>query len=125
MKLLHTSITVKDMDESIKFYTELLGLKLVKRVEIPENDAEIAFLEDGYTDYRIELTYWRSKREYSEGDQLDHLALEVEDIEEAVAELRRRGVNIAREPYSLSHTKTRIAFITDPNDIWIELIQHR
>ncbi len=124
MKLLHTSVTVKDMAESIRFYTELLGLKLVKRVEIPENDAEIAFLEDGYTDYQIELTYWRSKQEYTEGDQLDHLAIEVEDIDEAIAELMRKGVNIAKEPYSLSHSQTRIAFITDPNDIWIELIQH-
>ncbi len=125
MKLLHTSITVKNMNESIKFYTELLGLKLVKRVKIPENDAEIAFLEDGYTNYRIELTYWRSKREYSEGDQLDHLALEVDNLEKTVAELRRKEVKIAKKPYSLSHSQTRIAFITDPNDIWIELIQHK
>lgn len=123
MKLLHTSITVKDMDETIRFYTYNLGLKLVNRKEIPENNAEIAFLEDQDTDYRIELTYWREKKDYIEGDQLDHLAFEVEDIDKSIFELRQKGVKIAKEPYSLSNSNKRIAFIQDPNDIWIELIQ--
>lgn len=124
MRLLHTSVTVKDMEESIRFYTENLGLKLVRRIDIPENNAEIAFLKDGETPYRIELTHWRDKRDYTEGDQLDHLALETDDIDRAVTELRRKGVNIAKEPYTLSASKSRIAFVTDPNDIWIEIIQH-
>ena len=123
MKLLHTSITVKNMDETIKFYTDNLGLKLVNRKEIPENDAEIAFLEDNHTDYKIELTFWRGKQDYSEGDQLDHLAFEVEDVDRSIAEFRRKDVKITKEPYSLSNSQKRIAFIQDPNDIWIELIQ--
>jgi lactoylglutathione lyase len=112
------------MDESIIFYTANLELKLVKRLDIPENGAEIAFLDDGVTKYRIELTYWRNKEEYLEGDQLDHLALEVDDVEKTVEKLREKGVKIAKEPYSLSTSKSKIAFIQDPNDIWIELIQH-
>ncbi len=125
MRLLHTSITVKDIDASIRFYTEILGLKLVKRQEIPENNAEIAFLEDGESSHQIELTYWRSKREYIEGDQLDHIALHVSDVDSVVEELRRKGVNIRKEPYNLSRGQSRIAFISDPNDIWIELIQRK
>jgi len=113
------------MDETIKFYTDNLGLRLVNRKEIPENDAEIAFLEDDQTDYRIELTFWRDKHDYSEGDQLDHLALEVDDIDRSIEELRRKGVTIAKEPYSLSNSLKKIAFIQDPNDIWIELIQQK
>jgi len=123
MKFLHTSITVKDMDKTIKFYIDNLGLKLVNRKEIPENNAEIAFLEEEKTNYRIELTYWREKKEYSEGDQLDHLAFEVEDIDKSIAEFRLKGVKIAKEPYSLSNSNKKIAFIIDPNGIWIELIQ--
>lgn len=123
MKLLHTSITVKDMDETINFYTNNLGLKLVKRKEIPENNAEIAFLEEENTDYKIELTYWKEKKGYSEGDQLDHLAFEVEDMNNTINELKQKGVKIVKEPYSLSNSTKKIAFILDPNDIWIELIQ--
>lgn len=112
------------MDESIFFYTDKLGFRLVKRLKIPENEAEIAFIEDGKTEHRIELTYWHNKEDYIEGDQLDHLALEVNDIERTIDKLRKEGVVIAKEPYSLSSSKSRIAFIKDPNDIWIELIQH-
>jgi lactoylglutathione lyase len=125
MKLLHTSITVKNMDESIKFYTSILGLRLGKRVIIPENNAEIAFLEDGITNHKIELTHWRDKRKYSEGDQLDHIAIQVDDMEKKIKYFKEKGVNVAKEPYSLSHSSTIIAFITDPNEIWIELIQYK
>ena len=125
MKLLHTSITVKNMNETIKFYTENFGLKLVNRREIPENNAEIAFLEDDQTDYRIELTFWCNKQDYSEGDQLDHLALGVKDMDRSIADLKRKGVKIAKEPYFLTNSLKRIAFIKDPNDIWIELIQQK
>ncbi len=123
MKFLHTSITVKDMDKTIKFYIDNLGLKLVNRKEIPENNAEIAFLEENKTNFRIELTYWKEKKDYSEGDQLDHLAFEVEDIDKSIADFRQKGVKIAKEPYSLSNSNKKIAFIIDPNGIWIELIQ--
>jgi lactoylglutathione lyase len=125
MKLLHTSITVRDIDASIRFYTENLGMRLVNRHEIPENNAEIAFLEDGVTQHQIELTYWSSKREYVEGDQLDHIGFQVDDIDRVVEELRRKGVDIKKEPYNIGIGPSRIAFITDPNDIWIELIQRK
>ncbi len=121
MKLLHTSITVKDMDDSIRFYTEMFGMALTSRREIKQNNAEIAFLEIGGTTHKIELTWWKEKKDYSEGDQLDHIAFGVKDLESTVAGLRSKGVEITKEPYSLG--TSRIAFIKDPNGIWLELIE--
>jgi len=123
MKLLHTSITVKDMDESIAFYTKMLGMALIRRDEIKQNNAEIAFLGIDGTNHRIELTWWRSKKDYSEGDQLDHIAFEVEDLAGFVRLMKGNGVEIAKEPYSLG--SSRIAFIKDPNGIWLELIERK
>ena len=123
MQLLHTSLTVKDMDESIAFYTGRLGMTLVRREEIKQNNAEIAFLGIDGTDHRIELTWWRGKKDYSEGDQLDHIAFGVEDVAGFVQQMKETGVEIAREPYSLG--SSRIAFIKDPNGIWLELIERK
>ena len=123
MRILHTSITVKDMDESIKFYRDVIGLQLRMRREIPENKAEIAFLEDGVSDAQIELTYWKEKTDWTQGDELDHLAFAVPDMDQAMKRFKEQGVEIAREPYSLRGSKTRIAFITDPNGIWLEIIE--
>lgn len=123
MKILHTSITVKDMDQSIAFYQNILGLNLLSRREIPENKAEIAFLGDGETDSRIELTYWLEKTDWTEGDELDHLAFSVPDMDAAITLFNQNGVNIALEPYSLRGSSTRIAFITDPNGIWLEIVE--
>jgi lactoylglutathione lyase len=124
MRILHASITVKDMDESLRFYCDTLGLKLARRREIPENNAEIAFVqgEDG-SNLALELTYWRGKSDWTDGDQLDHIALSVEDVKSAVETLRRKGVEIAKEPYTLKGSNSVIAFIKDPNGIWIELVK--
>ena len=109
------------MDQSIGFYTKVLGMSLLSRREIKQNNAEIAFLETKGTNHRIELTWWRDKKDYAEGDQLDHLAFGVKNIESTVNSMRAQGVEIAKEPYSLG--SSRIAFIKDPNGIWLELIE--
>ena len=121
VELLHTSITVKDMDESIAFYTQHLSIKLLDRREI--NNAEIAFLGIGRTSHRIELTWWKDKKDYAEGDQLDHIAFGIADLERFVEKANRNGVEIAKEPYTLG--TSRIAFIKDPNGIWIELVEQK
>jgi lactoylglutathione lyase len=123
MELLHTSITVRDMDESVSFYTQMLGMTLAGRMEIKQNNAEIAFLEMEGTNHKIELTWWKDKKDYAEGDQLDHIAFGVKDLGATVEALRAKGVEIAREPYSLG--SSRIAFIKDSNGIWLELIEER
>ncbi len=123
MKFLHTSITVKDMDTTINFYTKRLGLKLLRRREIPENNAEVAFLTDEEHSSELELTYWRGKSSYEEGDQLDHLAFEVEDLDKVIRKMKEEGVEVAKEPYTLKGGSRRLAFIRDPNGVWIELIE--
>ena len=125
MKIAHASITVKNMDQSLKFYCDVLGLKFSSRREIPENNAEIAFVKgEGQDEPALELTYWKDKKDWTDGDQLDHLALAVQDVPNTVEDLRQRGVEIAKEPYSLKGSTRKIAFIKDPNGIWIELVQY-
>lgn len=124
MRFLHTSITVRDLDESLAFYTKVLGLEFERRRPIPENHAEIAFVKDPASGARIELTWWEGKGAFEAGEQLDHLAFEVEDLDAALAAARAQGTRVAKEPYRLQGGTSRIAFLMDPNDVWIELIEH-
>lgn len=125
MRILHTSITVKNIEESIRFYRDVIGLELQSRREIPENKAEIAFLKDRESDAQIELTYWKEKKDWNEGDELDHIAFAVPDMDEAIKKFRKQNVEIAMEPYSLKGSTTKIAFIKDPNGIWLEIIERK
>jgi lactoylglutathione lyase len=124
MRFLHTSLTVRDMDESLRFYTEALGLVADGRRAIPENRAEIAFVRDPLSGVRVELTRWEDKPTFEPGEQLDHLAFEVADLDATLADLRRRRVRVAKEPFRLAGGSGRLAFVLDPNDVWIELIEH-
>ena len=123
MRILHTSITVKDMNESIMFYQDIMGLELVRRREIPENKAEIAFLRDLKSNAQIELTHWKEKKDWTSGDELDHIAFAVLDMDETMRKLKSMDVEVAKQPYTLRGSKTRIAFVIDPNGIWLELIE--
>ncbi len=127
MRVLHTSLNVRDMARSLRFWTELLGFKLTRRREIPENDAEIAFVEAPGGGSEIELSHWRKWKaeEYVDGTLFDHVALGVEDVAATVARLRAAGVEVAKEPYRLSGGSGTIAFIFDPDGNWIELIERR
>ena len=124
MRFLHTSLTVRDIDESLRFYTGVLGLEFERRRAIPENHAEIAFVKDPLSGARVELTHWDGKDSFEAGEQLDHLAFEVTDLDTAVAAARAQGVRIAKEPFQLKGGTSRLAFLLDPNDVWIELIEH-
>lgn len=123
MRFSHTSITVRDMEATIAFYTEVLGLTFERRRRIEENHAEIAFVRDPDTGARIELTHWDDKPSFEAGEQLDHLAFEVPDVAAAVAAARAKGARVAKEPYHLAGGTSTIAFLLDPNDVWIELIE--
>jgi lactoylglutathione lyase len=124
MRFLHTSITVRDMDESLRFYTEVLGLEFERRRPIPENHAEIAFVRDPLSGARVELTHWDGKDRFEAGEQLDHLAFEVDDLDAFLERARRLGTRVAKEPFRLAGGSGRLAFLFDPNDVWIELIEH-
>lgn len=123
MRFLHTSITVRDLDASIRFYTEVLGLEFERRRPIPENRAEIAFVRDPESGARVELTRWLDKGAIDAGEQLDHLAFETDDLDGFLTRARARGVRVAKEPFSLAGGSGRLAFVLDPDDVWIELIE--
>ena len=123
MRYLHTSITVRSLEASVAFYTDVLGLEFERRRPIPENHAEIAFVRDPESGARIELTWWEGKATIEAGEQLDHLAFQVPDLDAFLAAARAKGVRVAKEPYRLAGGSGRIAFVLDPDDVWIELIE--
>jgi len=122
MRILHTCLNVANLDRSIDFYTRNIGLQFVSRREVKQNNAEIAFLQDN-SGAAIELTHWRDKKSLTEGDNFDHIAFRVDNMEDAVKELRTKSVAIAMEPFSLAGSTSKIAFIKDPDGNWLELIE--
>lgn len=124
---LHTMIRVKDLDESVKFYTELLGMKELRRNDVPDGKYTLAFV--GYGDETsntvLELTYNYGVDKYDQGDAFGHLALGVPDIYAAVETLRAAGTKVTREPGPVKFGKTVIAFVEDPNGYKIELIERK
>jgi lactoylglutathione lyase len=125
MRLLHTMLRVKDLDASIAFYTEALGMRLLRKNDYPSGEFTLAFL--GYGEESdstvIELTYNWGKSDYVLGDAFGHLAIGVPDIYATCDALRARGVKITREPGPMKHGSTVIAFVEDPSGYKIELIQ--
>ena len=126
----HTSVRTSNMDRSIDFYTRLLGLTLLSRREIPQNNAEIAFLRDpqakGAT---LELTFYRNQKKFSQAEYedrvFDHIAFEVKDMHQTIAAMRKEKVTITDEPFKLSPTGSLIAFVEDPDGVLIELIERK
>jgi len=126
----HTSIRTSNMDRSIDFYTRLMGLKLVSRREIPQNNAEIAFLQNPEgRGAELELTFYKSQKKFIQADYenrvFDHLAFEVPDMEEVMSVLRKEKVTITDEPFKLGPKGPLIAFIEDPDGTLIELIERK
>jgi len=127
MQLLHTMIRVNNLDESLKFYCEALGMKLLRKQDYPGGEFTLAFV--GYGDERnhtvVELTHNWGTSKYDLGTAYGHVALGVDDIYKTCADLKQKGVNVVREPGPMKHGTTPIAFIEDPNGYKIELIQQK
>ena len=127
MKLLHTMLRVGDLERSLKFYTEVLGMRLLRRHDYPEGKFTLAFV--GYQDEAegavIELTYNWGVDAYDLGNAFGHIALAVPDAYRACDEIRARGGKVIREAGPMKHGTTVIAFVEDPDGYKIELIQHR
>ena len=125
MQLLHTMIRVNDLDESLRFYCDALGMKLLRKHDFPGGRFTLAFV--GYGEEAgntvIELTHNWDTHEYEIGTGFGHLAIGVPDIYRTCDELRAKGVKVVREPGPMKHGSTEIAFIEDPNGYRIELIQ--
>ena len=124
-RMMHTMIRVLDLDRSIAFYTELLGMELLRREDFPEGKFTLAFVGYGpeATQTVVELTHnWDQAAPYEIGTGFGHIALGVRDIYGVCAELEKRGARIPRKPGPMKHGTTHIAFIEDPDGYKIELI---
>ncbi|KON32321.1 glyoxalase I [miscellaneous Crenarchaeota group-1 archaeon SG8-32-3] len=124
MRILHTMIRVGDLDRSIKFYTEVLGMKLLRRKDYPAGEFTLAFI--GYGDEAdntvIELTYNWGQDRYDIGNGFGHIALEVDDVYQATEAIRNRGGKIIRDAGPMNAGTTIISFVEDPDGYQIELI---
>ena len=125
-RFLHVMLRVLDLDKSIKFYTSLLGMKLLRRKDYKEGKFTLAFLGYGNESDTtvLELTYnWDQTEPYDLGQGFGHLALGIKDIYKTCETLEQKGAKGIRPPGPMKHGKTVIAFIEDPDGYKIELIQ--
>jgi lactoylglutathione lyase len=127
MRLLHTMLRVNNLDESLAFYCDALGMKLLRRKDYPGGEFTLAFV--GYGEEAdqtvIELTHNWGTSQYELGTAFGHLAIGVQDIYGVCNRLRERGVKVVREPGPMKHGSTVIAFVEDPNGYRIELIEEK
>ena len=125
-RMLHTMLRVKDLTKSISFYTETLGMQLIRKQDFPDGKFTLAFVGYGAEDSNtvIELTHnWDQYDSYDLGEGYGHIALGVPDIQSTCKNLRAAGANIVREPGPMKHGTTVIAFVEDPDGYKIELIE--
>ncbi len=127
MRILHTMLRVTDLERSIKFYTDILGMKLLRRKDYPEGRFTLAFV--GYGDEAhdtvIELTHNWDTDHYEMGDAFGHIAIEVDDVYQAAERIRAAGGTILREAGPMNAGTTLIAFVADPDGYPIELLGPR
>ncbi|MDR0702953.1 MAG: lactoylglutathione lyase [Azoarcus sp.] len=127
MRILHTMLRVGDLDRSLAFYTEVLGMRLLRRQDYPDGKFTLAFV--GYQDEDggavLELTWNWGVDRYELGAAYGHIALEVDNAQKACDVIRARGGKITREAGPMKHGSTVIAFIEDPDGYKIELIERK
>jgi lactoylglutathione lyase len=125
MRILHTMLRVGDLERSLAFYTDVLGMKLLRRQDYPDGRFTLAFVGYGPESEQaaIELTHNWDTRQYELGGGFGHVALEVPDARAACAEIKQRGGTVVREAGPMKHGTTVIAFVQDPDGYKIELIQ--
>lgn len=125
MRMLHTMLRVGNLEESLKFYCDVLGMKLLRQKDYPGGEFTLAFV--GYGDESdntvIELTYNWGQDSYTIGDGYGHIALGVDDIYGTCDAIKEKGGKVVREPGPMKHGSTVIAFVEDPTGYKIELIQ--
>jgi len=125
MRLLHTMLRVGDLERSLAFYTEVLGMKLLRRKDYPDGKFTLAFV--GYQPESegavLELTHNWDTSSYELGNGYGHIALEVDDAYAACEKIKQKGGRVVREAGPMKHGKTVIAFVEDPDGYKVELIQ--
>jgi len=124
MRLLHTMIRVGNLENSIRFYTDILGMKLLRQKDYPEGKFTLAFV--GYGDEAensvIELTHNWDTSDYQMGDGFGHLAIEVDDVYAACDKIKAKGGEVVREAGPMKHGASILAFVKDPDGYMIELL---
>jgi lactoylglutathione lyase len=127
MRILHTMLRVGDLERSLAFYTEALGMKALRRHEYPEGKFTLAFV--GYQDEAhgavLELTYNWGVNRYEIGTGYGHIAIEVDDAYKACELVKQRGGKVVREAGPMKHGTTVLAFVEDPDGYRIEFIQKK
>ena len=127
MRMLHTMLRVGNMERSLKFYTEVMGMKLLRTTDRPEQKYSLAFVGYGPEDTQsvIELTYNYGVDKYDMGNAFGHLAVEVPDAYMACAAVKAKGGVVSREAGPVKGGSTVIAFVQDPDGYKIELIERK
>jgi len=125
MRILHTMLRVGDLERSTRFYTEVMGMRVLRTTDRPEQKYTLAFV--GYDDESrgavLELTYNYGVDHYEMGSAFGHIAIEVDDVAKACDAVRAKGGTVAREAGPVKGGSTIIAFVQDPDGYKIELIQ--
>lgn len=127
MRFLHTMLRVTDLEYSIDFYTNVLGMTLLRRNDYPEGKFTLAFLGYGPESEQavLELTHNWGVDEYEMGNAYGHIAIEVDDVYAAAEQVRAAGGKVTREPGPMKHGSTILAFVEDPDGYKIELLGPR
>lgn len=127
MRILHTMLRVGNLDRSLDFYTQVLGMRLLRKADYPDGRFTLAFV--GYGDESetavLELTHNWDTGQYEIGTAYGHIAIEVDDAYKACDEISRRGGAVIREAGPMKHGTTVIAFVQDPDGYKVELIQKK
>ena len=125
MRVLHTMLRVSDLQRSIDFYTNVLGMKLLRQQDYPDGEFTLAFVGYGneYDNTVLELTYNYGQTDYDMGNAFGHIAIEVPDAYKACDKVKEKGGKVVREAGPMMHGTIVIAFIEDPDGYKIEFIQ--
>ena len=124
MRLLHTMLRVTDLEQSIDFYTSILGMTLLRQRDYPDGRFTLAFLGYGPESEHtaLELTHNWDQNAYDLGDAFGHIAVEVKDVYAACEEIKAKGGTVVREAGPMKHGSTVLAFVKDPDGYMIELL---
>ncbi|HUK49431.1 MAG TPA: VOC family protein [Terriglobales bacterium] len=130
-RFVYTGIRVREMEESVRFYTEVLGMVIVEPIQkTAPTKGSVATLKSPNSEQLLELNHYEEDSPYSSpyvnGEDLDHIAFDVENLEAAIKELKRQGIEVVVEPGQIGREiGWKEAYVKDPNGIWIELLQRK